>query len=202
MILRSIFCNQACGFYIDIGACHPRRFSNTYFFYQQGWSGINIDATPGQMKTFHKERPRDENLEIAIGRQNEYLTFFVFNEPALNTFDKELAYSRMSKKYYVIQEHSILTQPLVQILNAHLPEGQIIDFMSIDVEGLDLAVLQSNNWQCYRPRYLLVESLDFDLERPGDDATHAYVTSLHYKLIARTPRTLLYQNIDEHTRMD
>ena len=55
------------GFYVDVGAHHPFRFSNTYLFYTQGWSGINIDATPGSMKAFNKYRPRDINLEVGIG---------------------------------------------------------------------------------------------------------------------------------------
>ncbi|ETD27688.1 hypothetical protein [Helicobacter canis] len=55
------------GFYVDVGAHHPFRFSNTYLFYTQGWSGINIDATPGSMKAFNKYRPRDINLEVGVG---------------------------------------------------------------------------------------------------------------------------------------
>ena len=52
VILRRIFEDQKNGFYIDIGAHHPKRFSNTYYFYDRGWEGINIDATPGSMKFF------------------------------------------------------------------------------------------------------------------------------------------------------
>lgn len=59
MILRRIFGSQTSGFYIDVGAHHPKRFSNTYFFYKKGWAGINIDAMPGSMKAFQKVRYRD-----------------------------------------------------------------------------------------------------------------------------------------------
>jgi len=59
MILRRLFEKQLTGFYVDVGAHHPKRFSNTYFFYKQGWHGINIDAMPGSMKLFEKIRPRD-----------------------------------------------------------------------------------------------------------------------------------------------
>lgn len=50
------------GFYVDIGALHPLRFSNTQIFYDRGWHGINIDATPGSMKLFNKVRPNDINI--------------------------------------------------------------------------------------------------------------------------------------------
>ena len=57
------------GFYVDIGAHHPKRFSNTYFFYKKGWSGINIDAMPGSMHGFRLLRTRDINLEMGISRE-------------------------------------------------------------------------------------------------------------------------------------
>ena len=49
MILGKIFSGQKHGFYVDVGAHHPLRFSNTYLFYLKGWRGINIDAMPGSM---------------------------------------------------------------------------------------------------------------------------------------------------------
>ena len=66
MILRRIFIGKLTGFYVDIGAHHPKRFSNTYIFYQRGWRGINIDAKPGTKEVFNKLRPRDINLEVPI----------------------------------------------------------------------------------------------------------------------------------------
>ena len=59
MILRRLFEKQKTGFYVDVGAHHPKRFSNTFFFYKKGWSGINIDAMPNSMRLFDKIRPRD-----------------------------------------------------------------------------------------------------------------------------------------------
>jgi hypothetical protein len=67
LILQRIFEGQTTGFYIDVGAHHPRRFSNTFSFYRLGWQGLNIDAMPGSMVAFEKDRPPDINLEIGIG---------------------------------------------------------------------------------------------------------------------------------------
>jgi FkbM family methyltransferase len=197
MVLQELFVYQSTGFYVDIGAYHPRRFSNTYFYYQKGWSGINVDATPGRMEAFRKDRPRDINLEIAIGRSCETRTLFEFTEPALNTLDPVVAQQRLHEQHPIVCERRIETQTLAKILETHLPSGQLIDFMSIDVEGLDLDVLQSNDWQMYRPRYLLVESGGFDPECPYEDIIHQYVSSLSYKLFARTLRTSIYQDVQE-----
>ena len=51
MILRRIF-EEKNGFYVDVGAHHPRRFSNTYYFYKQGWTGISIEPNPQAAKAF------------------------------------------------------------------------------------------------------------------------------------------------------
>ena len=82
------FKDKKNGFYIDVGAHHPMRFSNTYLFYKKKWKGIYIDALPGSMKLFNKLRPRDINLELGVGQKEEELNYYMFNETALNSFSK------------------------------------------------------------------------------------------------------------------
>jgi hypothetical protein len=53
------------GFYVDVGAHHPQRFSNTYAFYLAGWRGLNIEPRPGSLSLFQRLRPRDINLNLA-----------------------------------------------------------------------------------------------------------------------------------------
>ena len=76
ILLSRIFGEQTEGFYVDVGAHHPRRFSNTCFFYKRGWRGINIDALPGSMKVFQKLRPHDINLELAVSEREQVLTYY------------------------------------------------------------------------------------------------------------------------------
>ena len=66
MVLYRIFEKQKSGFYVDIGAYHPKRFSNTYFFYKRGWRGINIEPNPEAIKLFKKYRVGDINLEMGV----------------------------------------------------------------------------------------------------------------------------------------
>jgi len=144
IILRRIFEKQKTGFYIDIGAHHPKRFSNTYYFYKKGWRGINIDAMPGNMKLFRKMRPRDINLEIPVSDKKRELTYYMFNEPALNSFSKTLSIERDRKEEYkIVDEIKIEILTLAEVLNAYLPSNTRIDFLSVDVEGLDFQVLAS-----------------------------------------------------------
>jgi hypothetical protein len=119
ILLSRIFKNKKNGFYIDIGAHHPVRFSNTRFFYKRGWKGINIDACPGSMKAFNLLRRRDINLEIAVGSSGKSPVYHAFEEKALNTFDSAMAekyvQSGCKKKY----EKVIPLVSLKEILGEH-----------------------------------------------------------------------------------
>ncbi|MCE2698338.1 MAG: FkbM family methyltransferase [Nostocales cyanobacterium LE14-WE4] len=193
MILRRLFEKQSDGFYVDVGAHHPKRFSNTFIFYSKGWKGINIDAMPGSMKAFNKQRPRDKNLEIPIAKERKNLTYFQFNEPALNGFCEELAVSRDgSTAYKIISKQSIEAYPLSVILDQHLNPAQSIDFLSVDVEGLDLEVLQSNDWLKFRPKVVLVEILNGSLDTIQNDEVYQFLTAHNYHLYAKAVHTVFF----------
>jgi FkbM family methyltransferase len=199
IILRRIFEHQKTGFYVDVGAHHPKRFSNTYFFYKQGWRGINIDAMPGSMKAFRKFCPRDINLEIAIYSRKQRLNYYIFNEPALSGFSKELSESRdsLNNQYYIVETKELETFTLKEILDKYLPDGQNIDFMNIDVEGFEYDVLRSNDWQKYRPKVILVEIRKSDLEDLLKNEITIFLNNLGYKLFAKCFNTVFFMEVDK-----
>jgi len=193
LILQRIVENKNMGFYIDVGAHHPFRFSNTYLFYLKGWRGINIDATPGSMKLFNKFRKRDINLEVGISEKESELTYYMFNDPALNTFDENLAKKRNGKNgYYVVKKLPVKVYPLFKILEEYLPEGQKIDFLTIDVEGKDFEALKSNNWYKYRPRLVLVEILSSSIEETLENPIYLFMKENGYYLSAKTFNTCFF----------
>lgn len=193
MILRRLFEGQKSGFYVDVGAHHPQRFSNTYFFYKMGWRGINIDAMPGIMASFNRLRPRDINIEKPVSDQKQILTYYAFNEPALNSFSKELTDLYTSKGFQLIFQKNLETSTLEEILNANLPENQSIDFLSVDVEGLDLQVLQSNNWDRFSPRFVLVEILNASFAELDKSDLAVFMKSKGYRLHAKSENTVFFK---------
>jgi FkbM family methyltransferase len=132
------------GMFVDVGAHHPFRFSNTYAFYLRGWRGLNIDATPGAMRKFRRWRPGDTNLECGIGNAPGEFEFYQFAEPALNTFDPALAQTYREAGHAQVGKTSIRCRTLVDVLAEHLA-GRVIDSLTGDVEGRDMEVLLSNN---------------------------------------------------------
>lgn len=189
LILARYFEGQRDGFYVDVGAHHPYRFSNTYLLYRRGWRGVNIDAMPGSMEKFRRARPRDINIEVAIGSVAGSATFYIFNEPALNTFDPELAKERDVPPWQLVQKVQRPVRTLAAVLGDALPESQSIDVLTIDVEGRDLDVLKSNDWQRFRPRMVLVETRDRTYRDLGNEPTVMFLESQGYAAMAKTVNT-------------
>lgn len=182
------------GFYVDIGAHHPLRFSNTYLFYRRGWCGINVDAMPGAMHPFRQLRPRDINLELGVAAQAGSLEFFIFDDPALNTFDAALAARREQETpYRVIGKRQVACQPLVQVLDEHMPtEVAEIAFMSIDVEGLDVEVLKTNDWRRYRPRVVVVEMLESTVRQLFLTEAVSFMETMDYQFFGKTCNSVFF----------
>ena len=187
------------GFYVDVGAHHPYRFSNTNYFYKKGWRGINIEPSPEAMKWFKWFRSKDVNLNIGISESPQELRYYCFNEPALNGFSKEVSERRdgLNAKYHLLKTIPVPTLPLSDVLDKHLPPGKKIDFLSVDAEGFDLIVLKSNNWEKYRPSFVLVEEELAFLDLAESEIVQLMI-SKGYELRAKTIRTLFFRNLDDN----
>jgi FkbM family methyltransferase len=193
MILQCLFQGQQTGFYVDVGAHHPVRYSNTYFFYLRGWRGINIDAMPGSMAAFRAVRPEDVNLECAIAEDTGTRTYYQFDEPAVNGFSGELSESRDAAGHFrLIGKRSLPTVTLAEVLGTHLPPGRVVDFLNVDVEGLDLEVLRSNDWSKYRPKAIVTEDTEAHLiDDVGRSPVVRYLRDQGFKPCAKCVHSIL-----------
>lgn len=160
LILEQILGKKKNGFYIDIGAHNPNIFNNTKRFYQKGWQGINIEPNPRLIKEFFKQRHRDINLCIGIGKTSGSSTFFEFIADGLSTFSKTEADKNVQLGYKIKQILEIPICTLAEVIQKYVKSK--IDFISIDTEGLDLEVLESNNWEKFRPTVVCIETRDFN----------------------------------------
>lgn len=195
MVLRRLFERQTSGFYVDVGAHHPFRFSNTCYFYRRGWRGLNIDPNPDAIKAFLRNRPSDINLCFGVSDTPGNIAFHFFNEPALNTFDVQLAAERARiPGYRLLETRSVPVRRLDDLLAEFLPQNQKIDFLSIDVEGLDLSVLRSNDWSRFRPHLLLVEAHERTVQGIQNDPINMFAVAAGYQLIAKTLNTLIFED--------
>lgn len=196
LILKRLLGSKKRGFYVDVGAHHPIRFSNTYCFYKQGWRGINVDAMPGSMIEFNRLRSRDINIECGVGTASDALSYYRFNEPALNTFNLVEAKQKNTGTYQLLDSIPVRVERLDTLLDRHLPVGQEIDFFSIDAEGNDYEVLQSNNWERYRPRFIVIETLRTDLLGLNKCPITQLLLSVGYKPTSKVYNTTFFARED------
>ncbi|MGE5426221.1 MAG: FkbM family methyltransferase [Bacillota bacterium] len=195
MVLSSLIWqrNIKKGFYVDIGCFAPKKLSNTYFYYKKGWRGINVDARPGSMRPFMKLRKRDINVESGISDEEDELKFHIFEEAPLNTFSDNLASECVDKGMKLEKSVIVHTMTLEQLFNRYLPKNQHIDFLTIDVEGFDYRVLKSNNWEKYKPTFILIEMHNLDFESVEKSQIYIYLNYLGYKLVSIAYITLIFE---------
>jgi FkbM family methyltransferase len=197
LLLMSLFEDCRDGFYVDVGAHHPKRFSNTQIFYESGWTGINIEPNPEAIKKFSTHRKRDINLCMGVGLEEGMVEYFILDEPAMNSFDPKLTRERVDRgECRLLETLRVPVQPLNDILQKWALNRHI-DFLNVDAEGMDLEVLQSNDWNSFRPQVVLVELLDSAVEEITSNDIYTFLTNLGYRLVAKTVRTGLFMETVE-----
>lgn len=183
IVLKNMLGRQKNGFYVDVGCFHPKKFSNTYYLYKQGWRGINIDMEQHKMDLFQVARRKDINILAAVSDQNE--EFYIQSKKSHDTF-ASLSKEKKSKT-------SIRTQTLTDILNATPYKNHRIDLLTIDVEGHDIKVLRSLDFAVYQPKIVIVESHLTDMMEIIESELHQFMISKGYRLRSWVLFSLVYR---------
>ena len=184
--------------YIDIGAHHPWRYSNTYLFYRQGARGVSVEPDPSLHAALRRWRRHDVNLNVGIGPRAAEMDFYVMSERTLNTFSAAEARNYVEQHgLHVVETKRIRVQTFAQTVDAHM--GRAPDLVSLDVEGLDLDILRSIDFSRYRPHAFCVETISY---ASGDGSgiknadIHALMLGNGYMLHADTYINSIYVAAD------
>ena len=184
--------------YIDIGAHHPWRYNNTYLFYRQGASGLNVEPDPSLHAALRRWRRRDINLNAGIGPRAAEMDFYVMSERTLNTFSADEARNYVDKHGFRIDATKrIGVQTFAQAVDTHL--GRTPDLVSLDVEGLDLDILRSIDFSRYRPHAFCVETVSYaggDGSGVKNAAIHTLMLQNGYMLYADTYINSVFVAVD------
>jgi FkbM family methyltransferase len=183
------------GFYVDIGANHPLRLSNTALLHSyNGWSGINVDADQRYIDEFNIQRPNDVNICCGVGAAAGTAVMGIFADGAVNSFDPaEIHKSQTKGRRQVVERREVRIRTLVDILDSYLPSGRQVDLLNVDAEGWDTAILGANDWSKYRPKVILVEDHTMTLNHVERSATYALLRAKGYDLFSQTLATSFYR---------
>jgi len=151
------------GTYLDVGCFHPIRQNNTYLFHRLGWKGINIDLNPLTIELFNIARPDDINICVAISKTKGFKDLFFDNElSSLNTINRN--HTLFLKKAFNninLKKRKVKTNTLTNILNKF--KINKIDFMNIDIEGNELEVLKTLNFNKIDIKVICIEIVNYEV---------------------------------------
>lgn len=159
--ILDLFDKDYRGKYLDLGCYHPTRHSNTHILYQSGWTGINIDLNPLTIELFNFMRPKDINYNIGISNSEEEKELYFINEfNTQNTLDKNQL--NFLKNHHNVKDREILKTKLkTKKLETILLDNNFhnIDFFNIDIEGHELEVIESIDFDKFKFKYICIEMI-------------------------------------------
>ena len=143
------------GFYIDVGAQHPVVDSISRAFYEHGWRGLHVEATPAYANLLRQDRPDETVIQAAVDDKHGTITFFEIQETGISTGDADIAESHKARGFKVLE----ITVPCITLFDifSHV-ESKDIHWLKIDVEGMEQKVLQSWGKSKAKPWIVIVES--------------------------------------------
>lgn len=201
--LDLVFEGEPKGFYVDIGGGHPVADNVSFHFYLKGWRGLVVEPQRALAKLYSSIRPRDVVLDCLVGDH-----------------DGEVAFHQVEKLHgfsTTVQKHAegaaefgagFRTEArAVRRLSGLLDQKGVkdVDFLKIDVEGAEKAVLDGLDRSRHRPKVMCIEAVEPgsmadasgawepDLIASGyelafrDDLNRFYVAEEHRALRARFP---------------
>ena len=180
------------GVFVDVGCNHPVIGNTTYLLYQRGWSGLNIDLTADNIILCNRLRKRDTNIQRAISDEVGEIESYIFDPGSgLNTLDKEAAdkgATLINKPYHV---EKIKAEPLNKAIEDNLGNVKI-DVLNVDVEGHEMVVLGSFDFEKFSPDVIVCEIHGENIEQIIEKTVYNLIKGNGYHCISYCGSTAIF----------
>lgn len=205
VLVRRLLPRDRPGRYLDVGAYHPFRHSNTAALWLRGWNGVNVDAHPQTVRLFRRWRPRDRNVWAAVVPSaslppGDTPTVTLHLPPLrrrkrhgvspVGTCDPATARAR---GFGTDGQVEVPATTLGALVATHAPAG--VDFLNIDIEGLDAGVLADMDWTAFRPGVISIEDYAADAAAALASPVGRRLGDSGYALVARAGPTSIFQRV-------
>lgn len=182
--------------YLDIGTNIPDYGNNTYWFYKRGGHGVCVEADPTLISRIKQKRPKDTviNAGVAVSHLKE-ADFYVFNLPSISTFSKEEAEIRShSGQNKIVKVAKIPLISINDLISQHYTTYP--DLLSIDIEGVDLEVLKSLDYNRFPVPVICVETCTYSENhiRTKDPSIAEFLLAQDYEIYADTYINTIFVN--------
>ncbi len=164
------------GFYVELGANDGLTQSNTAYFERfRNWRGVLIEPSPNKFLECRKNRSNDNsfycNACVDFNYQDRYVGMSYANLMTVATevkgdIDDVSSHLDQAKKFLKPNETVFEYGAVARTLNSILKESSapnLIDLLSLDVEGNELQVLGGVDFVEYNFKYAVIECRDIDI---------------------------------------
>lgn len=185
--------------YIDIGSNYPHASNNTYAYYVKGCRGVLIEPNEKLCEISRTVRPEDViiNAGVKFDEQDE-ATYFTFEDTGINTFDEARANEMQQKGHELLAKKTIKLVALNDIFEKHF-SGEKVDYMSLDAESVDFAILQSIDFNKYRPKVICVEATKASFKYGTPNEVINFMEAKDYMLMADTSINYVFLAKEEYS---
>ena len=192
LLLWNFFGRKRSGVYVEIGAYDGVAFSNSYFFEAVGWHGVLVEASPDLAATAAAARPHSRVVQAAAGSRAGTIRFTVAEgDGGVDTLSSATPdLERIAREGGQTSEIEVPVRTLDDILG---DLGEPIDFVSLDVEGGELAALEGFDLQRFAPRVLVIE----DNSGGTDRRVAEHLAARGYVERARVEQNAFYTRHDD-----
>jgi FkbM family methyltransferase len=196
----NLFRNVDSGFYVDVGAHHPLRLSNTAELHIRGWQGVNVEPRQEGIRLFQQYRPHAINVRMAIHNELDTVTLYKFRGGRINTILPGRAESLKATKEPVGEE-VVPALSLNGLFEEHVPEGVHVHYLSVDIEGYDTEAILAFDLNRFKPDVICVEIHRFDILHLADHPIVQYLTDHGYELYAINIMSFTFVRTDAAKRL-
>lgn len=180
-------------FYLDIGAGHPIKYSNTLYFYFKEAKGITVDANYENFFLQKYLRPKDFSFNFLLGSSNKLVEFYKFKQPELNTISQNKLKELARHNIFPLNKKKIDQKSLNDFFNIEIKSNlSKINFLNIDIEGGELELIKAIDWTKIRPNIICIEIIADNFSEILESEIYKIITSQNYSLFSKLYNSVIF----------
>lgn len=192
--------NISHGFYVDVGAHHPLKLSNTALLHLRGWDGINVEPREDAIEEFEQHRPRALNLRAAVHNELDVVTLHKFRGGRIDTVLADRA-EMLARNKDVAGEEKVPAMSMNQLFERHVPAGVTVNYLTVDIEGYDEEAVLAFDLDRYRPDVVCVELHRYDVMALGENPVVRHFKDAGYHPFAINIMSFTFVREDAEKRL-
>lgn len=182
-LIRELTGKAKTGYFVEVGANDGLTLSNTYGLMLDGWSGVCVEPSQRVFNKLKQNIARFPDVQAIRCACSPTLgpvkLFYGKNDPldhmaTISTEDSPWFQANRGEDYEIVDG-----KPLTVLLD-EIAAPPHFDLLMVDAEGMDYEILQTMNFDRYRPKIVITEDYE-----PKNDAKFAFLKSSGYRFHSR-----------------